>query len=205
MLSSHFHTREDAGFFFPHWLLITLVPTLVTGEEWCLRGLHATCWHGRCLSRDVLLILLQPYLMFNITHQQRLEGLQLRLVRIFPDLHFFPSQTCTFHPSPLIISVQYFPWNCNNMLPKIGTMRHIAIFFSSGHHLSIWSIWKHNSTLGAIHKVHCCATRLGAFTETEGKSRKHVTASIQPFFPQGKDQLILIGEPVLVKCVSLWK
>lgn len=145
--------REDSRFSSPHWLLITLMSTLVTGEEWCLRSVHTACWHGRCCSRDVLLFFLQPYLMFNITHQQMLKGLQLHLVQIFPDLHIFPSQTFTFHPSPLMILVQDFPWNCNNMLPKIGTMRHIAIFFS-GCHLSIWSIWKPNSTLGAIHKLH---------------------------------------------------
>lgn len=174
--------------------------TLVTGERWCLRGVHAACWHGRCCLRDVP-VLLQPYLMVSMTHQQRLEGLQLHLVQVFPDLHIFPSQTCTFHPSPLMISLQYFPWNCNNMLPKIGTMRHIAIFFFSGCHLSIWSIWKHNSTLGAIHEVHCCTLRLSFYWD---RRKVEEACRIHPSFPQGKDQLILTGETVLVKRVGLW-
>lgn len=124
VLNSTYNGREDPGLSSLDWLLITLMSALVTGEGRCLRGEYTACWHGRRRLKDVLLIILEPYLAFIMTHQQRLEGWQLHLVWIFPDVDIF-SLPLWWH----FHVVQYLPQNCNNMLPKIGTVRHIAIFF----------------------------------------------------------------------------
>lgn len=65
----------------------------------------------------------RPYLMFKVTHQQRLEGLQLRLLRIFPDLHVSP------FPSKKISTVFSLKLQQHASMLGVGTTRHIASFF----------------------------------------------------------------------------
>lgn len=109
VLNSTYNGREDPGLSSLDWILITLMSASVTGEERCLRGEYTACWHGNRRLRDALLVILEPYLVFIMTHQQRLEGWQLHLIWIFPDVDIFSP----FHSDDISM------WN--SICPKTAT------------------------------------------------------------------------------------
>lgn len=95
--------RGDPWLPLPSRFLTVLMPTLAR-EEWRLAAVQPASQHGKCLQRDVPLVILELYLMFIRTHQWREEGRQwLRPVKLFKSLHIFlPRWWC-------VDVVQYLP------------------------------------------------------------------------------------------------